>query len=215
MDAAHNLKISDQIMPENNPQWKTGVRVLGISESFTKEVNRSVVAGVVMRGDFRIDGFGFCRPSIGGTDATDSLLDLYRRLERQDIRAWMLGGNIISWFNVIDIAEIHDRTEIPVVCVTYNPSEGIEKYLREYFPNSWQARLETIEQVGERREIALSTGHSVYLTSAGLSFARAKQLVDLFTIDGRIPEPVRVSRILAAGIFRDFVSSREENTSES
>lgn len=206
MGITHKIQVSDQVTPEQLPQWKPGIRVLGVSESFTKEVAQSIVAGVVMRGDYRIDGFGFCRPTLGGTDATELLLDLFRRLGRQDIRAWMLGGNIISWFNVVDIARIYAETKRPVVCVTYNPSEGIEKYLREYFPDKWQDRLEIINQLGERTEVVLSTGHSTYLTIAGLSIVRAKQLVNLFTIDGRVPEPIRIARMLAAGIFRDFLS---------
>ncbi len=204
MGTSYKIQTTDQITPQQSSQWKPGTRVLGISESFTKDVAHSIVAGVVMRGDYRIDGFGFCRPTIGGSDATSLLLDLYNRLGRQDIRAWMLGGNIISWFNIIDINEIFKVTNIPVVCVTYNPSEGIEKYLREYFADSWQYRLEKIDEMGERKEIMLTTGHLVYLTCAGLSVIRAKQLIDLFTIDGRIPEPIRVARIIAAGLFRDF-----------
>lgn len=209
MGISHKVHMSDQLLPENNPQWKAGVRVLGIAESFTKEVDKSVVAGVVMRGDLRIDGFGFCRPTVGGFDATESLLDLYQRLERQDVRAWILGGNIISWFNVVDIDEVYRMTKIPIVCITYNPSEGIEKYLHEYFPDTWEERYKKIMQMGERTEFELSTGHSVYMNWVGLSFARAKQLVDLFTIDGRIPEPVRVARILAGAIFRDLISHSE------
>ena len=37
---------------------KTGLRCLGIAESFIKGVSkRSILVGVVMRGDFKIDGF--------------------------------------------------------------------------------------------------------------------------------------------------------------
>ena len=207
MNASHKVQVSNKVTSEQIPQWKHGVRVLGISESFTKDVAQSMVAGIVMRGDYRIDGFGFCRPTLGGNDATNLLIGLYHRLGRQDIRAWMLGGNIISWFNVVDIDKIYDETNVPVVCVTYNSSEGIEKYLRQYFPDTWQERRDMIEQVGMRTEVELATGHSVFLTNAGLSIVRAKQLVDLFTIDGRVPEPIRVARMLAAGLFRDFVGT--------
>ncbi|TFG34893.1 DUF99 family protein [Candidatus Thorarchaeota archaeon] len=211
MGIIHKIKTSDQIIPENQQQWKSGVRVLGISESFIKDASKSVVAGVVMRGDFRIDGFGYCRPLVGGTDATQSLLDLYTKLERQDIRAWMLGGTIISWFNVVDITELYDKTEVPVVSVTFNPTAGIEKYLHEYFPDTWQERLEKIDQMGERKEITLTTGHTAYLTIAGVSLNRAKKLVDQFTIDGRVPEPIRVARIIAARLFSDFTVHSERN----
>jgi len=205
MNERHKIQTIDETLPPiTTPQWKTGVRVLGVAESFNREDTKSIVAGVVMRGDFRIDGFGVCRPNVGGTDSTNSLISLYQRLDRPDIRAWMLGGSVISWFNIVDIVALHETTEIPVVSVSYNPSEGIKKYLKEYFPKDWKERMQLMETVGPREEVTLSTGHTVYLTFAGISKARAKQLVDQFTIDGKIPEPVRVARIEAAGLHRDL-----------
>ena len=204
----HSLGLVHKIEPslgdDSTIGWKSGVRVLGIAESFKKSQLTSLVAGVVMRGDFRVDGFGICQPTIGGTDSTASLLGLYRRLKRQDIRAWMLGGSLISWFNVVDIVELYMATGVPVVCVTYHPSEGIEKYLREYFPDDWHSRLETLTRAGVRIPIRLETGHSAFLTSAGVGVARAKRLLDCFTLDGRVPEPVRVARLAAAGLYRDL-----------
>ena len=204
MNERHRVQSLETTLQGVTPQWKTGVRVLAIAESFNREDKQSVVAGVVMRGDFRTDGFGICRPTVGGTDSTSSLISLFQRLERPDIRAWMLGGCVISWFNIIDIVELHEATGVPVVCVTYNPSEGIEKYLKEYFPIDWKQRLQIMERCGARMDFTLGTGHPVYLTVSGLSKTRAKQLVDKFTLDGRVPEPIRVARIQAAGIHRDL-----------
>jgi endonuclease V-like protein UPF0215 family len=193
--------------------WKTGIRVIGISESFKKSQSKSIVVGIIMRGDYRIDGFGVCHPIIGGTDSTESLVKLYQRLGRQDIRAWVLGGSVISWFNIVDIVELHRSTEIPVVCITYHPSEGIEKYLKEYFPQDWKSRLAILEKAGERTPINLDTGHEAFLTAAGMGVNRAKRLLDLFTIDGRIPEPVRVARLVASGIHRDIYNEEAEQSS--
>jgi len=184
--------------------WKTGVRVLGVSESFKKNEKNSLAVGLVMRGDFRIDGFGICRPTIGGRDSTESLLNMFKRLNRQDIRAWMLGGSLISWFNVVDIVELNNVTGIPVVCVTYHPSEGVEKYLKEYFPDDWQSRFETLEKAGVRTPVNLDTGHEAFLTTAGVGTQSAKRLLDSFTLDGRIPEPIRVARLVAAALHRDI-----------
>jgi len=187
-----------------SPPWKSGVRVLGIGESFNREDKKSVVVGVVMRGDFRIDGFSVCRPTVGGTDSTTSFISLFERLERPDIRAFMLGGSVISWFNIVDIVDLHSATDVPIVSVSYNPSAGIEKYLKEYFPEDWEQRLQILKRGGTRKEITLRTGHQVYLSVAGLSMTRAKHLVDQFTLDGKIPEPIRVARIEAAGLHRDL-----------
>lgn len=184
--------------------WKKGVRVLGVAESFEKADSTSVLAGVVMRGDFLIDGFGVCFPTVGGLDATTELLALYEKMKREDIRVWLLGGHVISWFNIVDIETLHRETNTPVISVSYHPSEGIEKYLVEYFPEDWEKRLELLKSTGKREEIQLSTGHSVFLNTAGIGLQRAKRLVDNFTLDGRVPEPIRVARTIAAGLKRDL-----------
>lgn len=192
--------------------WKKGVRVLGVAESFEKSESRSIMAGVVMRGDLRIDGFGICTPTIGGTNSTAELVSMFNRLNRKDIRVWMLGGSVISWFNIVDISALHEGTDIPVISISYHPSEGIEKYLKEYFPDDWKPRLDILERTGDRKLIQLRTGHSLYLSVAGIGVSRARNLLDKLTIDGRVPEPVRVARTIAAGLHRDFIKSVKTDT---
>ncbi|MBY8996607.1 MAG: DUF99 family protein [Candidatus Thorarchaeota archaeon] len=205
MNSTHRL---DTLTPTDAAiGWKKGVRVLGVAESFKKSDSRSIVAGVVMRGDLRIDGFGVCTPIIGGCNSTEELVSMFNRLNRKDIRAWMLGGSVISWFNIVDISALHEYTDTPVICVSYHPSEGIEKYLKEYFPDDWKTRLDILERTGDRKIIALKTGHSLHLSVAGVGISRAKNLLDKMTIDGRVPEPVRVARTVAAGLHRDFIES--------
>ena len=205
MHSSHRLDISTPT--DTTIGWKKGVRVLGVAESFEKSESRSIMAGVVMRGDLRIDGFGVCTPVIGGNDSTEELVSMFNRLNRKDIRVWILGGSVVSWFNIVDILALHESTDTPVICISYNPSEGIEKYLQEYFPNDWEARLKILEKVGDRKIMRLETGHTLYFSVAGIGASRAKKLVDNLTLDGRVPEPVRVARTVAAGLHRDFIKS--------
>ena len=205
MSSKHRLGISTPT--DATIGWKKGVRVLGVAESFDKSESRSIMAGVVMRGDLRIDGFSVCTPTIGGRNSTEELVSMFNRLNRKDIRVWMLGGSVVSWFNIVDISALHERTDTPVICVSYHPSEGIEKYLKEYFPDDWKNRLEILDTTGDRRVVQLETGHSIHLSVAGVGVSRAKRLLDKMTIDGRVPEPVRVARTIAAGLHRDFIKS--------
>lgn len=202
MPSSHTIPASED--SDVSIGWKRGVRVLGVSESFARSDTRSIVAGIVMRGDLRMDGFGLCRPTVGGRDATEQLVALFKRLARDDIRAIILGGGVISWFNVIDLPRLYESTGVPVLCVSFEESEGLEKYIREYFPDDCDERIETLTRSGERTLVPLQTGHSVYLIVHGIGLKRAKQLLNLFTIDGRVPEPVRVARHIAAGIHRDM-----------
>lgn len=53
---------------------------------------RSMLAGVVMRADRRVDGLVYAHATVGGDDATEAVLNLYRRLERRDINALLWAG---------------------------------------------------------------------------------------------------------------------------
>ena len=86
-----------------------------------------------MRADGIVDGFGISNTTVGGMDATESVISLYEGLRRRDINIVFLNGCVISWFNVIDLKEVHKRIELPLVSVTYEESEGLEKYFKEYF----------------------------------------------------------------------------------
>jgi len=175
---------------------KKGIRVLGIAESFVRTSPQSQLAGVVMRRDLRIDGFGFSKVSVGGNDATDGVLRINRNLDRKDINALLLNGAVISWFNIIDMEKLYDELNLPIISLTYEDSEGLEDRLSEYFANS-QIKLQLYRRLGERKSVWLKTGFDVYVRSMGVTVEEVRTLLDHFTLDGRVPEPVRVARLLA------------------
>lgn len=181
---------------------KRGIRVLGISESFTKgESKESILAGVVVRGDMVIDGFAFSKTTVGGMDSTESILSLYRELDRDDINLLMLNGCIISWFNIVDLNELNEKTGRPVICVTYEESEGINRYLKEYF-DDWRNRIKICEKNGERERIELHTRHQIFARFIGIEEEAGIRVLDRFVLEGGIPEPLRISRLLARSILK-------------
>jgi len=131
---------------------------------------------------------------------------MYRRLERGDISAIMLNGCIISWFNVIDLRRLHEETGLPIISVSYRPSKGIRRYFIEYFPSDWERRVEIYERNGPRVEIVNKNGFKLYLRAVGLDEDDAAQLINRFTLFGRIPEPLRVARLMAHSILNDVVA---------
>ncbi len=182
---------------------KKGIRVLGVAESFRREYEWAVLAGVVMRSDLVIDGVVMGRCRVGGMDATDSVIGMVRRLGREDISAIMLNGCIISWFNIIDLDRLYKETGLPVICVSYYPSEGIRHYIERYFPEDWRMRVEAYERLGERREYVNRNGFRVYLRWIGVEEDEAEGLVDRYTMFGRIPEPLRVAKLVAHAALMD------------
>jgi endonuclease V-like protein UPF0215 family len=185
---------------------KKGLRALGIAESFKKgEGKHAVLAGVVMRGDLQIDGFEIATITVGGLDGTDGVLEIFKKLDRTDINLVLLNGCVISMFNLIDIFDIYDKIKIPIICVTYEESEGLEKYFKEF--EDCEERMEIYRRLGSRTPVKLRTGHEVLVRCAGIEEERdVKALLDRFTLQGAIPEPLKVARLLARSVYKRFLS---------
>ncbi|MDW7978149.1 MAG: DUF99 family protein [Candidatus Caldarchaeum sp.] len=181
---------------------KKGIRCLGVAESFRKEAgSKAVIAGVVMRSDLLIDGVGITTCTVGGLDSTDSIIRMWRGLEREDINFVIVGGSVISWFNVLDLPRIHRETGLPLICLSYRESEGLDEVFKALFPDDWSRRLEIHRANGERQQLALKTGYRVYVRAYGLELKEAEQLLNKFTLNGRFPEPIRVAKLVARSIL--------------
>lgn len=174
---------------------KKGLRALGIAESYSGR-QYSTLSGVVMRKDLQVDGFAFATATVGGMDATGAVLKIIEDLNRRDINVIMLSGCVIAWFNIMDPLTITNKTNIPVICVTYEDSEGLESDIAMHFPSD-DERLAAYRLLGNRVPVTLRNGQEIFIRGWGLSLADAARLCSDFTLDGRIPEPLRVARLCA------------------
>ncbi len=181
---------------------KKGIRVLGIAESFRRGYDKSVLAGVVMRSDMIIDGAAFDLITVGGMDATEGVLRVFDSLQRADINVIMLNGCVISWFNIIDINDVYDRLRIPLICVTYEESEGLETHIAKHFDaNERDLRLEAYKGLGNRSNVPLHDKFDVLIRCLGMDKNEADAVLKKFTTHGRVPEPLRVAKIVARAAF--------------
>jgi hypothetical protein len=177
---------------------KKGLRALGIAESYSKRTY-STLAGVVMRKDLRIDGFCFGNVTVGGMDATDTILEMIHALQRKDINVILLSGCVIAWFNVIDASQIAEESAYPVICVTYEESDGLAGDIAYHFPGD-AARMNAYGNLGERTPVRLHTGQTIYIRAWGLTCDDAARFCNDFTLEGGIPEPLRVARLCARNL---------------
>ena len=192
---------------------KKAFRALGISESFVKgESEKSVLAGVVMRADKAIDGFVFAEATVGGIDATEKVIGMHKTLGRDDVNVLLLNGCVISWYNVVDLHKVAEETGLPLICVTYEESEGLDKYFKELFPEDWESRVQVYHKNKERTPLELKTGHIIYARFLGMSLEEAKQILDKFTSHGAISEPLRVARLLARATVKTLVPKGHTRT---
>lgn len=156
-----------------------------------------MLAGVVMRSDLVVDGLAFGRTRVGGDDATSSIASLFRRLRRNDVNLLLVSGAILSLYNIVDVDLLSKKTKLPVVCLTYKETGGIEDSIRRHFPGRADGKLTAYRKLGARKRMKLKSGHSVFARTAGIRVDEAKAILDTFTLQGSVPEPIRVARLLA------------------
>jgi uncharacterized protein len=176
---------------------KKGLRALAVAESFKISCKHAVLAGVVMRRDLIIDGIGISKSTIRGDDSTQNIISMWRHMNRNDINCIFLGGIIISMFNIVDGNKVYRSTGIPVIALTYNDSKGVAHNFRKVFPNSWRSKLEQYQNIGKRQRIVLQTGKTVFVRHWGLTLSDSIILLNYFTLQGSVPEPVRIAKLIA------------------
>ncbi|MDR5673756.1 DUF99 family protein [Halalkaliarchaeum sp. AArc-GB] len=185
---------------------KPGARLLGIAAS--DAAARSYLAGALVRADRIVDGFGVARCTVGGLDATESVLLLFDRLDREDCRLLLLSGVAPAWFNLYDLDRIHDAVDRPVLSVSFESSPGLEPALREHFSgNDLEERLRIYRNLPPRRAVDIGDNR-LYVRAVGCSEKRAAEIARTVTHDSGIPEPIRVAQ-LAAGAVRAAAEADE------
>jgi uncharacterized protein len=176
---------------------KKGLRTLAVAESFRISCKHAILAGVVMRRDLIIDGIGISKSTIKGDDSTQRIISMWRNMNRNDINCIFLGGIIISMYNIVDGNELYQSTGTPVISLTYNDSKGVAHNFRRVFPNSWQTKLEQYQKIGNRQRIVLQTGKTVFIRHWGLTLSDSIILLNYFTLQGSVPEPIRIAKLIA------------------
>lgn len=188
---------------------KRAIRALGIAESFSPSDVVSTLAGAVQRSDLVLDGFSFGTLKVSGSDATDSILSLYENLKRNDVNVVLLSGSVLSLYNIVDVDLLHDKLDLPVVALSFKKSKSdLARNIKTNFvPKVAKEKIRLLEKLGAPIQLKLRTGYSVYVRSAGTE--EAERILNKFTLQGAVPEPVRIARLLAKGVA-SFLKARRK-----
>ncbi len=65
-------------------------------------------------------------------------------------------------------------------------------------------------KLGNREPLRLKTGFEVYARFLGATAEETKGLLNSFTLEGKVPEPLRVARLLARSISREEIDSESD-----
>jgi uncharacterized protein len=182
---------------------KRQIRILGIDDApFSFQEKYSTVIGVVMRGGEYLECVLRSQVAIDGTEATTicTQMVLGSRHQKQ-LKVIMLDGVCLGGFNVVDIDMLSESTHLPVITITRDKPDfiKIKQALQKHFAD-WKDRWIILHK-GKLQK--LTTPHNpIYIKCAGVSLSEVKEIINISTIRGVIPEPIRVAHLIASGITR-------------
>ena len=89
-----------------------------------------------------------------------------------------------------------------MIGVTYEESSGIEEAIKHHFPESYDSKLAEYSKLGSREKITLHTSHNLYIRNEGCTVLEAIQLLDKITLQGSMPEPLKIAHLLASTLLK-------------
>jgi endonuclease V-like protein UPF0215 family len=114
----------------------------------------------------------------------------------------MLAGISFAGFNVIDPTAIHEKFEKPTIIITRTKpnNRAIHRALRRHFED-WRIRWQVFEEIGFFHKLAVSADEpQIYVKPIGVDVKWARNLIRALAVCGRVPEPIRVARLIARGL---------------
>lgn len=175
---------------------KKEIRVLGIDDGpFTRKDSEVLVVGSIYRGGQSLDGVISTKIDRDGNNSTEKLIQLINKTKfKPQLQCIFLNGIALGGFNVIDIKELNKKTRIPIIVIIRRKPDlrRIQEVLKKI---NQEEKIRLIEKAGEIHPI-----NKIFVQLAGISLEEAKSILRVSVTKSNIPESLRMSHIIAAGI---------------
>jgi endonuclease V-like protein UPF0215 family len=176
------------------------MRVVGVEDgSFQKNVTEKALLVAVLVTGSRIERTKAFTITVDGLDATERLC---ANISDWAFDALLLSGVSFVGFNLVDPAEVSVVFGNPVIIVsrTRPNNETVKEALQAHFED-WEARWAIFEKLGPvHKAVTLLGKRPVYLEAVLADSEWASRLVCALAFWGRLPEPLRVARLIARGL---------------
>lgn len=139
------------------------------------------------------------RIQVDGRDANRVLASLLKSLRFDVI---FLSGISFAGFNLVDIAQLARTTRKPVIAISGEKPDNMSvlKALRMHF-SDWEERWRMVRHAGELYSFKpISKEPELYFEVKGAPPSFARKTIASTAMISRLPEPIRVARILARGV---------------
>ena len=185
---------------------KPEIRVLGVDDGVFIPHSKGLVdvVGVVFRGGYWLDGVMRTEVEVDGLDGTEKIASMIIESPHyKQLRIIMLSGITLAGFNVVDIKELYNKTELPVIAITRDmPNMKEIEQAIERLPEK-EKRWRAIQNAGEMIKVQTRKEEEpIYMQIAGIKREDAEKIVKITSTRSNIPEPLRVAHIIASGLTK-------------
>ena len=181
-------------------------RVVGVEDGgFSRKpqgcsIQKALFVCVLLRGkwisDAQVDMI-----TVDGLDATEKLTSMLRRWS---FDAVMLAGVSFAGFNLVDPTIVFEEFNKPVIVISRTKPNNIavKNALRQHFED-WRVRWSIFKKLGSVYDvISMPDELPIYVEVIGAELDWASKLICATSVCCRVPEPIRVARLVARGLTR-------------
>jgi hypothetical protein len=176
---------------DQNSLFNKDTRVFAFDDSpFSRNDESTSIVGVIVRKDMYIESLIRKEIKVDGLDATERVLEAIRE-KGSGVRVIMTQGITLGGFNILDVKRLYRETEIPIInVVDHEPNmKAIKEALRKYFED-WEVRYSTLSEDFHRFD-------QLFVQTTGIEPTMAYKFLKQMTINGNIPEPLRIADLIA------------------
>lgn len=173
------------------------MRVIGIDDAPFKKFGKGnvLIVGTVFRGGSYLDGILSTKAAIDGSNATKKIAEMINKCRfKPQLQCIFLDGIAVGGFNIIDIKDLSKKTKLPVMVIIRRKPDinSIKKILIKLNKKN---KIKLLEKAGSVIPIG-----KIYIQLTGLSIEKAKEILKIVCTRSLIPEPIRISHLIASGI---------------
>jgi endonuclease V-like protein UPF0215 family len=190
--------LDSSVSAEKLSSMKKEIRLIGIDDApFNKIKKGSVlVIATFFRGGSLLEGILSTKVKVDGNDSTKKLIMMINNSKfKPQIQAILLNGIALGGFNIINIQKLNKKTKIPVIVVIRDYPD-FKKIKSALIKIKKEKKYKLIENAGSVIKIG-----KIFVQLAGIKLQDAKEILKISCTRSFIPEPIRISHIIASGII--------------
>jgi hypothetical protein len=187
---------------DTKQKLKEGIKILGIAcASFNRVKDKQAeLYGIVFRGNKLLEGVMKTAVTVDGNDASENIIRMVDKSpHKKQLKMIITRGVTVAGFNYLDLNFLHQQTSLPIVAVIDRKPNMKEIKVAIKNVAGWSERFSILKENSQNLRPVLTAENEqpVYVQSIGLSESTVTKTLQELTVVGRIPEPIRVARLIA------------------